>query len=134
MYNKNDRRKYTRFNIPGAIVKYEEEKGFQGSKGLKGQGQMIDLTIYAVKFITQDQLTPGAKIKVWIILDDKKSIQLIGNVLWIFSEKDNQTKNATVEFTAFSKEQGFNSIESRKSLEKLSEKYEPAASKIVFNY
>ena len=134
LYNKKDRRRYTRFNVPGAIVKYDEEKGFQGSKGIKGQGQMIDLTVYAVKFTTNDQLTPGSKIKVWITLNNKINIPLMGNVLWIFKDNDNQLNHATVEFMAFSEEQGFNSIESKKALEKLSEKYEPAASKVVFNY
>ena len=64
MYNKTDRRKYTRFNVPGAKVKYEQETGFQGSEGFTGLGKMINLTLYAVKFETQHKLTPGAKIQI----------------------------------------------------------------------
>ena len=134
MYNKTDRRKYTRFNVPGAKVKYEQEEGFQGSKGFTGLGKMINLTIYAVKFETQHKLTPGAKIQIRIMLDDNKTIPLIGNTLWVFSEKNDNSTYATVEFTAFSKEKGFNSIDSKQALEHLSEKYEPVASKVIFNY
>jgi hypothetical protein len=78
LYNKTDRRKYTRFNVPGAKVKYDEEKDFQGSEGFTGLGKMIDLTIYAVKFETQHKLTPGAKIQIWITLDDNKNIPMVG--------------------------------------------------------
>jgi PilZ domain-containing protein len=134
LYNKTDRRKYTRFNVPGAKVKYDEEKDFQGSEGFTGLGKMIDLTIYAVKFETQHKLTPGAKIQIWITLDDNKNIPMVGNVLWIFSEKNNHPKNATVGFNAFSKEKGFNSIESKKALEYLSEQYEPASTNVIFNF
>ena len=134
MYNKTDRRKYTRFNVPDAKVKYQQEKGFQGSEGFSGLGKMIDLTLYAVKFETKHELTQGAKIQIWITLDEKNIIPLIGNVLWAFSEKNNHSKNATVEFSAFAKEKGFNSIESKKALEQLSEKYEPLATKVIFDY
>ena len=81
MYNKTDRRKYTRFNVPGAKVKYIQESGFQGSEEFSGLGKMIDLTIYAVKFETKHNLTPGARIQIWITLDDKKIISLVGDVL-----------------------------------------------------
>ena len=89
MYNKTDRRNYTRFNVPGAKVKYEQEKGFQGSEGFTGFGKMIDLTLYAVKFETQHELTLGAKIQIWIMLDKSQDISLDGNVLWVSSEMIN---------------------------------------------
>jgi len=59
---------------------------------------------------------------------------LVGNVLWAFSEKNNDSNNATVEFCAFANEKGFNSLESKQALEQLSEKYEPLATKVIFNY
>jgi len=134
LYNKTDRRKYNRFNVPGAKVKYIQETGFQDSEGFSGLGKMIDLTLYAVKFETNHELTPGAKIQIWITINDNKIIPLVGNVLWAFSEKNNESKNATVEFSAFANEKGFNSLESKQALEQLSEKYEPLATKVVFNY
>jgi len=87
-----------------------------------------------VKFETNHELTPGAKIQIWITVGEKKIIPLVGNVLWAFSEKNNESKNATVEFSAFANEKGFNSLESKQALEQLSEKYEPLATKVVFNY
>ena len=134
MYNKTDRRKYTRFNVPGAKVKYIQESGFKGCEGFSGLGKMIDLTIYAVKIETEHELTPGAKIQIWITLKDNKIISLLGNVLWIFSDKKTNSKHATIEFSGFSDEKGFNSLASKQALEKLSEKYEPAPTKVVFNF
>lgn len=134
MYNKNDRRKYTRFNVPGAKVKYIQESGFQGSEEFSGLGKMIDLTLYAVKFETKHELTQGAKIQIWITLEDNKIISLIGNVLWIFSDKKTKSKHATVQFSGFSNEKGFNPLESKQALESLSEKYEPAPTKVMFNF
>jgi uncharacterized OB-fold protein len=123
MENFRERRNLKRFTIPDAIVKYEQEKGFQESLDVSGEGKLINMTVNAARFETQHLLTPGAVAILDLHLKGKESIHVLGNILWVSPAEKSKFANAMVQFFPFSTEQGHNTIESKLQLELLNKEY-----------
>jgi len=123
MENFRERRTLKRFTVPDAIVKYEQEKGFQGSLDVSGEGKLINMTVNAARFETQDLLTPGAVAILDLHLKGKESIHVLGNILWVSKSENGSPANAMVQFFPFSTEHGHNTIESKLQLEMVNKEY-----------
>ena len=123
MENFRERRNLKRFAIPDAIVKYQQEKGFQGSMDVSGEGKLINMTVHAARFETQHLLTPGAIAILDLHIKGKESIHVLGNILWVSKSENGSAANAMVQFFPFSTEQGHNTIESKLRLEKVNKKF-----------
>lgn len=123
MENFRERRNLKRFIIPDAIVKYNQEKGFQGSMDVSGEGKLMNMTVNAARFETQHDLTPGAIATLDICVEGNETIHIFGNVLWVSTENGNLSANAMVQFFSFGTEHGQNTIESKLQLELLNKEY-----------
>lgn len=123
MENFKERRSLKRFTIPGAIVNYNQEKGFQGSNEVSGEGKLMNMTVNATRFETQHVLTPGAVAILDLHIKGKDTIHVVGNVLWVSTAEDESSANAMVQFFPFGTEHGYNTIESKLQLEQLNKIY-----------
>ena len=123
MENFRERRNLKRFTIPDAVVKYKQEKGFQGSMDVSGEGKLMNMTVHATRFETQHVLTPGAVAILDLNIKGKDTIHVVGNVLWVSAAEDNSSANAMVQFFPFGTEHGYNTIESKLQLEQLNKFY-----------
>jgi len=123
MENFRERRNLKRFTIPDAVVKYKQEKGFQGSMDVSGEGKLMNMTVHATRFETQHVLTPGAVAILDLHIKGKDTIHVVGNVLWVSAAEDNSSANAMVQFFPFGTEHGYNTIESKLQLEQLNKFY-----------
>jgi uncharacterized OB-fold protein len=123
MENFRERRNLKRFTIPGAIVKYQQEKGFQGSMEYSGEGKLINMTVNAARFEAQHLLTPGAVAILDLYIKGKESIHVLGNILWVSKPENGSPANAMVQFFPFSTVHGHNTIESKLQLELVNKEY-----------
>lgn len=131
---KFERRRSNRFKVPEAKVVYEQESGFFNTKDFVGTKSLTDLSLVSVKFESKHQFTPGAQIKIEILLEDGQIIPLIGNILLISLKSFNNTNLAVSEFTGFSPKEGLNPLETKAVLQYLSNKYDAISSKVIFNF
>jgi len=123
MENFKERRSLKRFTIPDAMVKYKQEKGFQDSMVVSGEGKLMNMTINAVRFETQHVLIPGAIAILELKIIDKESIHVLGNILWVSGAEESTSANAMVQFFPFGTEHGYNTIESKLQLELLNKEF-----------
>ena len=118
-----ERREFPRFKIPGARVVFHQEEGFLGSKVVSDEGLMDDCSLKGVRFETEKELQPGAKIKLELIIPGKDIIAIMGNIIWTSNLPEKNKAFVVAEFAPFGEGKGYNPIILKNDLEKIAEEY-----------
>jgi len=118
-----ERRAFPRFKMPGTRVVFHQEEGFQGSKVVSDEGLMEDCSLKGVRFETENELKPGAKIKLELVIPGKDIIAIMGNIIWTSNSPDKNKTYTVVEFAPFGEGKGYNPLIVKNDLIKIAEEY-----------
>jgi len=118
-----ERREYPRFKIPGARVVFYQEEGFKGSESLVDEGLMDDCSLNGIRFETEKELIPGARVRLELVIPGKNTMAIKGNIIWTSFLSDKNKSYAVVEFSPFGNGKGYNSENVRNDLENIAEEF-----------
>lgn len=118
-----ERRILPRFKIPGARVVFHQEEGFQGIKAVSDEGLMDDCSLKGVRFKTEKELQPGAKVKLELLIPGQDIIDILGNIIWTSDSPEKNKFFVFVEFTPFGEGKGYNPMIIKNNLEKIAAEY-----------
>ncbi|MBD3226444.1 MAG: hypothetical protein GF313_17075 [Caldithrix sp.] len=119
----HERRKVPRFKIPEAKIILTQEAGFQGSEAITDEGMMDDCSVKGMRIQTEKAFKPGAKAQVQLLIPGKKTLQLIGHIIWTSQSPDVNLMLSVVEFSPFGEGEDQNSLTVREDLTKIAEEY-----------
>ena len=108
-----ERRYLDRFEVPGAEVIYRctPEKEFRGS--------LADITKISVRFSTEQTFNMGDHIELEIIIPERHSICVRGNVVRVINSKSSKTESVAVQFLPFGSDERYNTMTSYDQLNAL---------------
>ena len=118
-----ERRRFKRFKIPGAYVRYTKIWLLGTLRLLSEPHSLLNLSKGGMKFISEEKLSIDEKIMAQLIVPRENLLSLRAQVRWRGERNSNGVSTLGVQFEPFGNRRGLNSYESLNVLERLDEHY-----------
>jgi len=119
-----ERRHLERISIPGAQTLYKVEKKFTLLNRYTGPTTLKDITKHGACIEIRDDLSPGSRLSLEIIVPGEEKISVRGQIVWANQDQSRGSGFAGVQFWPYGEGKRYNSFKTRETLERLTRHYQ----------
>jgi len=123
MVNENDKRTFSRIEIPGAVIIFKRRNKLGLLERFSRPMQLLNITKSGICFKSEKKFNYGDHISVEINIPGEKHIIVEGDVKWLHEDLPDNMCLVGAQFVAFGKGRQYNSLSSLERLRTIHEKY-----------
>ena len=118
-----ERRRCRRFGIPGAKVRYKKSGLLSFVNRFSDECQLLSMSKGGIGFTCQEELDPGKKIILLLLVPNEPALVLLGRVIWQKHPMSGAGIITGIEFMPFGGLRGYNTKEALDLLRRLDTEY-----------